>query len=307
MNFSQLAEDAAAARMTLCRPVRAVRRYPRSATHAHDFYELAFVCRGSYRLMQPGRPALRVDAGRMILLPPGAIHYERYERGVVPRVGWLGFSVPEERRAARHLQALAHVPMPQPDEDLERLAEEILREQAGRPPGWELKVQAAVTRLLVLLMRQPVAGEARERAAVGPGRRGPNHLAGPLMAAAHYLEEHCGEAISIARLAAEQGLSPAYFSEQFRRLLGSSPRRYLITARLNRARRLLEEGRLTHAAIAQECGFYDEAHFSRAFRALTGLAPGKYHDWAEGAAVSPGGGPRGSSATAGRRGRASSR
>lgn len=267
--FSQVPAEVARSRVCLCRAVRAVRRHPRSATHAHDFFEVAFVKRGRYRLMQPGRAAIVVEAGQMLLLPPGAIHYERYERGRCPRVGWLGFSVPEPSGMATHLRALAGGPLPQPSEDLEMLAAEILREQAARPPAWELKVQAALTRLLVLLLRQPLAGARPPEAA-------PPHLSAVLTAAAHHLEEHCGEAISIRDFAAAQGFSHAHFSAQFRRHLGLSPRRYLITARLNRARRLLEEGALTHAAIAAACGFYDEAHFSRAFRDLTGQSPRAY-------------------------------
>lgn len=282
MQFSQIEAEIMAARITLCRPVRPVRRFPRSAAHGHDFFELGFVRRGHYELMQPGRAAVRVEAGQMVLLPPGAIHYERYERGILPRVGWLGFSVPPGGRLAARLHALAGEPRPVPPENLELLADEIMHERAVRPPGWELKVAAAVTRLIVLLGRQPLAGGGRRRSPRRAAPGVPVHLVGQLMAAAHHLEEHCRERIVIAEFAAGQGLSPAYFAAQFRRHLGVSPRQYLITARLNLARRRLAEGALTHAAIAQECGFHDEAHFSRAFRALTGLPPRRYQRRAAG-------------------------
>jgi len=42
------------------------------------------------------------------------------------------------------------------------------------------------------------------------------------------------------------------------------------------ARRLLRDSRVSLAAIATECGFFDQAHFSRAFRKLHATTPGQY-------------------------------
>jgi AraC family transcriptional regulator len=46
--------------------------------------------------------------------------------------------------------------------------------------------------------------------------------------------------------------------------------------KLERARRLLREGRETVTTIAQDCGFTDAAHFSHVFVRKTGRTPGNY-------------------------------
>jgi AraC-like DNA-binding protein len=45
--------------------------------------------------------------------------------------------------------------------------------------------------------------------------------------------------------------------------------------RVARARRLLAAGE-PPAAVAALCGFADQAHFTRAFRAAVGVPPGRY-------------------------------
>ncbi|MGC4031152.1 MAG: helix-turn-helix domain-containing protein [Tepidisphaeraceae bacterium] len=55
-----------------------------------------------------------------------------------------------------------------------------------------------------------------------------------------------------------------------------SPRRLLTRVRVEAAARLLRETGERLDAIAQACGFYDQAQFSRQFKSATGVTPGKY-------------------------------
>ncbi|HMW97692.1 MAG TPA: helix-turn-helix domain-containing protein [Flavobacteriales bacterium] len=50
----------------------------------------------------------------------------------------------------------------------------------------------------------------------------------------------------------------------------------LIRARIDEAIRRLEDTDLSLAAIAGECGFYDQSSFNRLFRRTTGITPGAY-------------------------------
>jgi AraC-like DNA-binding protein len=55
--------------------------------------------------------------------------------------------------------------------------------------------------------------------------------------------------------------------------LGMAPRDYLRAVRLHRARQLVMAGEPI-AAVAAECGFADQAHFTRWFRRSFGYTPG---------------------------------
>lgn len=66
------------------------------------------------------------------------------------------------------------------------------------------------------------------------------------------------------------GLDPASVSRGFVRVYGVSPKRFRLEARTRRALRMLSAWRGSVAALAADCGFADQAHFSRSVRALTG-------------------------------------
>jgi transcriptional regulator GlxA family with amidase domain len=76
------------------------------------------------------------------------------------------------------------------------------------------------------------------------------------------------EDISLLRLAAECGLSARHFARAFRQSTGLSPHRWLIQYRVERARELVADRRLSLIEIALICGFADQSHFTRAFTAI---------------------------------------
>lgn len=90
------------------------------------------------------------------------------------------------------------------------------------------------------------------------------------------LHEEFAEPLTTAQLAKHAGLSVSQFERTFRKTFGNSPRKYLLKIRVDHACRLLVETNETVAAVAQRCGFYDHAHFTRAFAAVTGTKPSIY-------------------------------
>lgn len=79
----------------------------------------------------------------------------------------------------------------------------------------------------------------------------------------------------LEELAAEADLSPFHFQRMFRRSHGLSPAAYLEDLRVEAAKRLMRAG-LGLAEVAVTCGWCDQSHFSRAFRAATGRPPGRW-------------------------------
>jgi AraC-like DNA-binding protein len=93
--------------------------------------------------------------------------------------------------------------------------------------------------------------------------------------AREFLDAERARVVGSAELEALTGLGRYELARQFRLVCGTSPYRYLLMRRLDRARQLLAEGRAL-ADTALEAGFADQAHFTRMFRAAYGLTPARY-------------------------------
>lgn len=97
-----------------------------------------------------------------------------------------------------------------------------------------------------------------------------------LTRACEFVLANYSQPIAIADLASRAHLSPSQLQREFRRLFGMNPGDYILRVRLLMARRQLEDTSLPVGQIALDCGFYDQSHFTRAFRASTGLRPLDY-------------------------------
>ncbi|MER7181314.1 helix-turn-helix domain-containing protein [Streptomyces hyaluromycini] len=82
-------------------------------------------------------------------------------------------------------------------------------------------------------------------------------------------------AVPVPRLADEVGWSVRHLENRFRERIGLGPKAAARVLRLQRARRMLAAGR-GQAETAAVCGFYDQAHLSGEFKAMTGCTPGEF-------------------------------
>lgn len=71
-------------------------------------------------------------------------------------------------------------------------------------------------------------------------------------------------------------ISEVYFRKLFSRVYNTTPKQYITDIRIDRAKQLLTDGILKVNAVATECGFSNQYHFCRAFKARTGLTPTEY-------------------------------
>lgn len=84
------------------------------------------------------------------------------------------------------------------------------------------------------------------------------------------------EPLRIPDLAAAAGCSPGQLTRRLRRVFGLSPTQFLLRVRVERATTLLAGTDRPIAEVAAECGFYDQAAFTRQFARLTGRTPAQY-------------------------------
>ncbi|WP_088226008.1 AraC family transcriptional regulator [Desulfosporosinus sp. FKB] len=90
-----------------------------------------------------------------------------------------------------------------------------------------------------------------------------------------YLESNYSKPITLDKLSELTGLSKYHLLRSFTRQKGISPYSYLVTIRINNAKKLLEQG-MSPLDVAFQTGFSDQSHFSNFFKKLIGLTPKQY-------------------------------
>jgi AraC-like DNA-binding protein len=80
-------------------------------------------------------------------------------------------------------------------------------------------------------------------------------------------------AIPVARIADEVGWSHGHLVRRFTEQVGLSPKTSGRVLRFQRALRMLSRGNASLAEISASCGFFDQAHLNREFRALAATSP----------------------------------
>lgn len=93
--------------------------------------------------------------------------------------------------------------------------------------------------------------------------------------AKNYIRVNYMSPITADSVAANVGVSLRYLTRLFKDSTGSGVQDYLISTRLNHAKRLLSQG-LSVNETAFQSGFNDAFHFSKAFKKVIGISPSEY-------------------------------
>ena len=88
-----------------------------------------------------------------------------------------------------------------------------------------------------------------------------------------YVDAYLNHDLALTELAAIAQLSPNHFTRLFKQSTGVTPHQYVIQQRVERAKRLLREGKLAIADIALEVGFAHQSHLNRHFKRWVGVTP----------------------------------
>ncbi len=88
-----------------------------------------------------------------------------------------------------------------------------------------------------------------------------------------HIVDNLADSIRIADLAQLAGLSAGHFGRAFKISFGCSPHAYVLQARVAKAKAILLELDRPLSQVALDCGFCDQAHFSRLFRRIVGAPP----------------------------------
>lgn len=94
--------------------------------------------------------------------------------------------------------------------------------------------------------------------------------------AIEYMNYHYQEKIKINELAEYIGVNRSYLTNMFKKEVGYSPQEYLVNLRIEKAKQLIRNTRMTISAIAEQIGYSDQLAFSKIFKQKLGMSPKHY-------------------------------
>lgn len=97
-----------------------------------------------------------------------------------------------------------------------------------------------------------------------------------LAALLEWMTAHIDQPLTVDALARQAGMSPRTLARRFREQTGTTPLQWLVMARVQRARELLEGSDLQIDQIAMRAGFDSPVTFRARFRRVAGLTPTAY-------------------------------
>jgi AraC-like DNA-binding protein len=238
------------------------------SSHRHDTYGIGLTTLGIQAFGYRGEMQ-RSACGHAFVLHPDEVHDGRAgdERGFGYRIAYIE---PSLILAASQGRGLPFVKAPVVDDPRFRRAVESVV-AAIDDLGNDITATDAIAELTDALWQ--VAG--LQQTSMMRLRMASLHAARDALLASN------SKPISMAELEGISGLSRWELARQFRRAFGVSPSRFHLMRRLEQARTRLAAGsRLADAAL--ECGFSDQAHFTRHFRAAYGMSPGQWRSLVKG-------------------------
>src|ERR1700740_2046158 len=85
------------------------------------------------------------------------------------------------------------------------------------------------------------------------------------------IEERIPQSIRVEELAAEAQMSPFHFARMFKKAMGHPPHAYITQVRMERAKYLLSDSKLSLREIARSVGFQTQAHLRGVFHKRVGM------------------------------------
>ena len=237
---------------------RLVHTQPRSLpTHAHQAGFVSLMLQGEYR-ETAGFSQFGYQPFSCIYHPPGMDHHDE--------IGKAGVT----------LLTLEFKPELFDGMDFAAVNLRPIIDLSGRQPAWELmdlyqRISSNAANDLDIESRAVALAFSIVKFSV----RAPRDLRS-LQRAREYVHAHFSENLTLARVARAAGVHPVYLGQIFRKQFGETLGEYLNRIRVRAAAGLLANSDAPLSSIAVDLGFYDQSHFTRVFRQVTGATPGTF-------------------------------
>lgn len=238
--------------------------------HTHETFAIGVIERGVQATYYNGSTHI-ATSGDICLVNPGEVHtgFSPHESGWTYRVFYpdATFLQKVAREISEHTGQLPHFPSPVIKDP--HLSSRIL---SFLKTIGDSDVSLEKESLLLSVLAQMIQRHAnkREDPPLVRKKKGP-----AVKRALEYLDANFTENVALSELSNIANVSQFHLLRLFRATVGLPPHAYLIQKRIDYARGLLSQC-LPISEVALEAGFADQSHFTRRFKKIVGVTPGRY-------------------------------
>ncbi len=237
-------------------------------------YDLHYVLEGSMLYRFPDR-TIRLRSGGFIVIPPGVRFSEENNAAQSSSLYFCHFELGTGPNPFRALELPLVVRSTNKASSRKKFEALVKANRARRDgdPWASLHAHAHFVELLTMVLEM---GARTKKLVFDPKRAGPDWLWDIL----EQLEKEVGHAeFRVEDLARRAHISSSQFAHQFRRYVGTSPKKMLLAKRMERAcSLLLSNEALSIKQIGSRCGFTDPYHFSAQFKKWAQVAPSEFRN-----------------------------
>jgi len=229
-------------------------------------YQIVYITKGSGVLETSQTGRRRIEAGQVFLLFPGVWHRYHPNTKTGWDESWVGFNGEiADRIMGGFFSPKKPVLNVGFDQELLSLVRSIPDLIDLALPGYQQLMAARAMETIALLRSRALSYNAFDRETVRK-----------VQEARYYLLEHNMEEIDMEELAKQLGLSYSHFRVLFKEQTGTTPHKYQINIRMQKACDLLLHSTYSISMISERLGFTSAYYFSRIFKQRNGCSPRAY-------------------------------
>lgn len=229
-------------------------------------YQLLYVATGQAHFFFD-KEEIIVNAGNMILYPPGEEQRYVYYAKEHPEIFWVHFTGSDVANILSYYQFSIHQHIyytgtrPEFRWIFRRM---ILELQLCRPLYEEL-LASLLSDLLLLICRQTQIVQNADTS-----------IQNEIEEAVAYFSENYNKSIRVSEYAKNHHISTNHFIRHFHQVMNVTPKQYIVSIRMANAQMLLESSNYSIQEIAAFVGYHDPLYFGQVFRREIGVPPSQY-------------------------------
>ncbi len=230
--------------------------------HDHECANINFTINGSFKEIFGSRPQESTPSS-ILIKPAGEHHANRY--GEAGAHGFIIEVLPHKLETVHRFTKLFDAPAHIRGGLLPALAKRIYKEfRMTSGAASELMIEGLILEMLAEATRREIKVSSSE---IPPAW---------LREARDFIHANFAERVGLSEVAAAVGVNPTYLARMFRKFYRCSIGEYARRLQLEFAARELTESNRSLAEISAAAGFYDQSHFSNAFKLYTRMTPAEF-------------------------------